>query len=189
MAASATVIGLDRERAFFPIGLIVIASRYVLFAVMGASRQALTIEIVVASGFLLLAVLGFKRNLWFAVAVIIGHGVFDSVHHGFIENPGVPNWWPGFCLAFDVILGAWLALCLMTGFSPSFKSQPGSTAEDRTVESHVSQLPETWVPLVRGSYVTFRSEGGAASPVATSARAMLVREAASSPLGNFPQFP
>jgi hypothetical protein len=43
--------------------LVVIVSYYVLFAVMGASRRTLTIEIVVASGFLLFAVLGFKRNV------------------------------------------------------------------------------------------------------------------------------
>ena len=125
VAGSATVIGLDRERAFYPTVLMVIASYYVLFAVMGASRSALVVEIVVASGFLLVALLGFKRNLWFAVAAIIGHGVFDFVHHWFIENPGVPRWWPGFCLTFDVILGAWLAVRLMRTPSPSFKSQAG----------------------------------------------------------------
>ena len=112
VAGFATVIGLDRERAFYPTVLIVIASYYVLFAVMGASRQTLIIEIVVASVFLLFAVLGFKRNLWFAVAAIVGHGVFDFVHHWLIENPGVPRWWPGFCLTIDVILGVWLAVRL-----------------------------------------------------------------------------
>jgi hypothetical protein len=41
-----------------------------------------------------------------------GHGVFDFVHHFFIENTGVPHWWPGFCLAFDVTLAVWLAIRL-----------------------------------------------------------------------------
>ena len=74
VAGFATVVGLDRERGFYPPVLIVIASYYVLFAVMGASGRTLVIEIVVACGFLLFAVLGFKMNLWFAVAAIIGHG-------------------------------------------------------------------------------------------------------------------
>jgi hypothetical protein len=82
VAGFATAIGLDRERAF---------------------SRALLVEIIVAAGFLVFAVLGFKRSLWFAVAAIVGHGVFDFVHHWFIENPGVPFWWPGFCLTFDVI--------------------------------------------------------------------------------------
>ncbi len=125
VAGFATVIGLDRGRAFYPTVLIVIASYYVLFAVMGASRQTLVIEIIVASGFLLLAVLGFKKDLWFAVAAIVGHGVFDFVHHWFIENPGVPRWWLGFCLTFDVIVGGWLAVRLRWGASTAFKSQGG----------------------------------------------------------------
>jgi hypothetical protein len=81
---------------------------------MGASGRALVVEIAAASGFVLFAILGFKRNLWFVVAAMVGHGVFDFVHHWFIENPGVPHWWPGFCLTFDVLVGAWLAVRLMT---------------------------------------------------------------------------
>jgi hypothetical protein len=122
VAGSATAIGLDRERTFYPTVLMVIASYYVLFAVMGASPRTLLIETVVASGFLLFAVLGFKRSLWFAVAAIVGHGVFDFVHHWLIENPGVPYWWPGFCLTFDVILGAWLAVRLLRAPEPAAKS-------------------------------------------------------------------
>ena len=125
VAGFVTAIGLDRERGFYPPVLIVVASYYVLFAVMGASRRTLVIEIVVASGFVLFAVLGFKRNLWFAVAAIIGHGVFDFVHHWLIENPGVPPWWPGFCLTFDVIFGAVAGGAFEEGTSSSFKSQAG----------------------------------------------------------------
>jgi len=113
VVAFAAVIGFDRERAFYPTVLIVIASYYGLFAVMGASGRTLIIEIEIASAFLLVAVLGFKRNLWFVVAALIGHGVFDFVHHFFIDNPGVPHWWPGFCLAFDALLGGFLAVRLM----------------------------------------------------------------------------
>ncbi len=122
VAGFASVIGLDRERAFYPTVLIVIASYYVLFALMGASRPTLLIEVVVASAFLVAAVLGFKKNLWFAVAAIVGHGAFDFVHHWLIENPGVPHWWPGFCLTFDVVFGAWLAVRLMRVPSLSSKS-------------------------------------------------------------------
>ena len=113
VAGAAAVIGFDRDRAFYPTVLIVIASYYVLFAVMGASRRALVVETVVASAFLLFAVLGFKRNLWLVAGAIAGHGVLDFVHHLFIDNAGVPRWWPGFCLAFDVVLGGVLAADLV----------------------------------------------------------------------------
>ena len=68
---------------------------------------------IVASAFVLAAVIGFRRNLWLVVAALVGHGVFDVVHHWFIENPGVPDWWSGFCLIFDLIVAAYLAVLLM----------------------------------------------------------------------------
>jgi len=119
VAGSAALVGFDRERCFYPTILIVIASYYVLFAVMGASGRTLGIEIVVAAVFLLAAVLGFKKNPWVVAVAIAAHGVFDWVRPGFIQNPGVPLWWPGFCMAFDVIFGAWLAVRLMWPSSSS----------------------------------------------------------------------
>jgi hypothetical protein len=113
VAGFAAAIGFDRERVFYPTVLIVIASYYVLFAVVGASRRTLIIEIVVAGGFLLVAVLGYRRNFWLVVAALIGHGIFDFVHHFFIDNPGVPHWWLGFCLAFDALLGAFVTVRLI----------------------------------------------------------------------------
>ena len=104
VAGFAIVIGFDRERAFYPTVAIVIASYYVLFAVMAASGKTLIIEIAVATGFLLLATIGYKRSLWLVAIAIVAHGVFDIVHRRLIENPGVPQWWSGFCLAFDVIV-------------------------------------------------------------------------------------
>jgi hypothetical protein len=114
VAGSATVIGFDRERVFYPTVLIVIASYYVLFAAMGASSRTLIIEGAVASGFLLVAVLGFRKNFWLVIAALVGHGVFVFVHHLVIDNPGVPHWWPGFCLAFDGFLGVFLAVRLIS---------------------------------------------------------------------------
>ena len=109
----ATGVGLARDRSFYPTVLIVIGSYYVLFATMAASRRTLVLESVVAIIFLLFGVVGFRKNLWFVVVALIGHGMFDFVHHFFIDNPGVPHWWPGFCLAFDALLGVFLALQLI----------------------------------------------------------------------------
>jgi len=113
VAGFAAIVGFDRERAFYPTVLIVIASYYVLFAVMGASRRTLIIEIVVAGGFLLVAVPGFRKNFWLVVAALVGHGIFDFVHRSFIDNPGVPHWWSVFCFAFDALLGVFLAVRLI----------------------------------------------------------------------------
>ena len=105
--------GFDRERVFYPMMLAPIATYYILFAAMASSTPALTSESLAASIFLLAAVVGFKKNLWLAVAGLVGHGVFDFFHHLVIQNPGMPVWWPGFCGSFDVIAGGFLALLLV----------------------------------------------------------------------------
>src|SRR3982074_2089347 len=105
-------VEFDRDRAFYPMVLIVIASYYVLFAVMGGTVQALIIESSVMTAFLLVAVVGFKFNLWIVVAALVGHGIFDFFHGRIVTNAGVPEWWPAFCLAYDVCAGGCLA-CLL----------------------------------------------------------------------------
>jgi hypothetical protein len=117
LAAATCVIfgmlaGFDRERVFYPVMLAPIATYYILFAAMGSSTPALKLESLAASIFLVVAVVGFKKNLWLIVAALVGHGVFDFFHHLLIQNPGVPVWWPGFCMSFDVLAGGFLALLL-----------------------------------------------------------------------------
>jgi hypothetical protein len=96
---SATFLGLDRDRAFYPTVMIVIASYYGLFAVMGGSIQVLALESIAIVAFLAASIAGFKRSLWLVVAALAAHGVYDFVHGQLIANPGVPLWWPAFCLA------------------------------------------------------------------------------------------
>jgi hypothetical protein len=109
----ALLTGFDRDRVFYPTVLVIIGSYYILFAVMGASAQTIWVESLVAGSFLAIAVVGFKTNLWLVAVALAGHGVFDFFHHRFIENPGVPVWWPGFCLGFDVIAGGFLSVLLI----------------------------------------------------------------------------
>jgi hypothetical protein len=111
----ATGVGLDRDRAFYPVVTIVIASYYALFAVMGASTHALVLESLAGAVFLAAAVAGFKSSLWLVAAALAAHGVFDLVHGTVISNPGVPGWYPRFCLTFDVTIAAYLAWLLRSG--------------------------------------------------------------------------
>lgn len=107
-----TTLRLDRDRAFYPTVTIVIASYYVLFAVMGASPHTLVLEALAGVVFLLAAVYGFRSSLWVVVAALAAHGIFDLVHGAAIPNPGVPTWWPEFCLAYDVTAAVYLAWLL-----------------------------------------------------------------------------
>ena len=111
VAAFARRVGLDRDRAFYPTVMIVIALYYVLFAVMSGSVQTVLLESIVMSLFAIAAVVGFKSSAWIVVAALAGHGVFDAVHGYVIENAGVPAW----CLAYDVGAAAGLAWLLRHG--------------------------------------------------------------------------
>jgi hypothetical protein len=108
VGAWARWIGLDRDRAFYPTVMIVIAALYVLFAVISDSLAALIPEGLVSAGFIALACAGFRRNLWYVVAALAGHGLFDFIHPHAIQNAGVPLWWPEFCGAYDVAAAVFL---------------------------------------------------------------------------------
>jgi hypothetical protein len=108
-----TAVGFDRERSFYPVALVVIASIYELFAAVGGSQAALLQEAVPMLAFIGVAVIGFRTNLWLVVAGLAAHGVFDAFHPALISNPGAPAWWPSFCLAYDVVAAGYLAaVCL-----------------------------------------------------------------------------
>ncbi|BCS35488.1 hypothetical protein TBR22_A47190 [Luteitalea sp. TBR-22] len=102
VAVFARWVGLDRDRAFYPIVLIVIASYYVLFAAMVGSVEGALLESIVMAPFVIAAVVGFKGSQWVIVAGLAAHGLQDAVHGHIIANAGVPAWWPAWCLAYDV---------------------------------------------------------------------------------------
>jgi hypothetical protein len=113
VACFARLTSFDRDRAFYPTVAIIVASYYVLFAVMGGSRHTLIVELIVMLAFVLVAVIGFKFNLWLVVACLAAHGVFDVFHGLVVTNPGVPQWWPAFCLTYDIGAAGFLAWLLM----------------------------------------------------------------------------
>ena len=111
----ATLVGFDRERSFYSAVLLVVASFYALFAVLGGSMHALLVECAVMAVFIALAAIGFRTSMWLVVAGLMGHGTFDLVHGLLIVNPGVPGYWPAFCSAYDVAAAAYLATVLVLG--------------------------------------------------------------------------
>lgn len=106
-----TIAGFDRDRSFYPVMLIVIASYYDLFAAIGAG-YAFRPETVVLALFILASLAGMRISLWIVAAALLAHGLFDLYHGELIANAGVPAWWPKFCLAFDVLSAAYLAITL-----------------------------------------------------------------------------
>jgi hypothetical protein len=114
LAVGVAVLGkftrFDQDRSFYSTVLVIVASYYVLFAVLGGSGHSLIKELVAAVAFSIVAIVG---ALYLPTLVGIGiaaHGLFDLVHDGLIENSGVPTWWPVFCASIDVMLGLWVIM-------------------------------------------------------------------------------
>ncbi len=111
--AAAAGLGMDRERAFYPAVLIAVASYYLAFAVVDGRHPVMASELAIAAVFIAAAVAGFKRSPWIAVVALGGHGVMDIFHHHLVHNAGVPQVWPGFCMAFDVTAAAVVAWVML----------------------------------------------------------------------------
>jgi hypothetical protein len=107
-----TAVGYDKDRSFYPVVLTVIAGLYLLFAAIAGSPRILIAESIPALAFVAMAVIGYRSSTWFVVAGLALHGVFDFFHHSVIANPGVPVWWPGWCLAYDVVAAMYLAVLI-----------------------------------------------------------------------------
>ena len=106
----ATALQLDRDRAFYPTVLNVIALLYILFAAIGgASGRVFVIEALIGGVFIAAASVGFRGSLWLVAAGLAAHGIQDFFHGSIVANPGVPVWWPAFCGAYDVAAAGYLA--------------------------------------------------------------------------------
>jgi hypothetical protein len=126
------LVGFDRDRAFYATVMIVVASYYVLFAVMGGGGQVLVAELIGMSVFGAAAVLGFKLSPWIVAAGLAGHGIFDSFHGRVIANPGMPVWWPAFCGSYDVGAGVILAWLLWRERRTTLRDQTAAKAARAT---------------------------------------------------------
>jgi hypothetical protein len=118
VALFARWVGFDRDRAFYPTVLVVVASYYVLFAVMSGSVETMLLESIIMTLFAVAALGGFKVSAWIVVAALAGHGAMDAVHGHILQNAGVPAWWPAWCFSYDVGAAAALAWILMRADSP-----------------------------------------------------------------------
>lgn len=93
---------MDRDRAFYPMQMMAIAGYYVLFALMGGSRQALVADAAIAGAFVAAALIGFRRSLSLVAVALAAHGIMDLFHGRLVANAGVPAFWPSFCSTYDL---------------------------------------------------------------------------------------
>jgi hypothetical protein len=93
-------------------GLIVIAIAgfWPLFAVASGDDTQLVLHMALFAAFGAAAVFSHKLGIAGLAAILMAHGLLDVALFT-TPHPG-PIWWPAFCAAYDVVLGAILLLSL-----------------------------------------------------------------------------
>jgi hypothetical protein len=93
----------------YALGLALIASIYVGFAVADGRAKVIAVESSVAFAFVVVAAAAVTGSPWLLVAGLVGHGLKDLWQHRthFVANT---RWWPPFCLAVD-----WVAAVIIIG--------------------------------------------------------------------------
>jgi hypothetical protein len=92
----------------YALGLAVIASVYVGFAVADGRPTVIAVESSVTLAFVVVAAAAVTGSPWLLVAGLAGHGLKDLWQHRshFVANT---RWWPPFCLVVDWVVAAIIA--------------------------------------------------------------------------------
>ena len=98
----------------YALGLAVIASVYIGFAVADGRGTVLAAEVGVASMFVIIAAAAVTGTPWLLVVGLAGHGLKDLWQHRtqFVANT---RWWPPFCLVVDLVVAAIIAVEIVAG--------------------------------------------------------------------------
>lgn len=115
-AQAATPLGfwwLDASTVY-ALGLAVIASVYVGFAVADGRGAVIAVEAGVAGMFVVVAAAAVTGSPWLLVVGLAGHGFKDlwQHRHRFVANT---RWWPPFCLVIDWMVAAIIAVEIIAG--------------------------------------------------------------------------
>jgi hypothetical protein len=98
----------------YALGLALIASVYIGFAVADGRSAVIAVEISVASIFVIVAAAAVTASPWLLVLGLTGHGLKDLWQHRrqFVANT---RWWPPFCLVVDWVAAAVIAVEITAG--------------------------------------------------------------------------
>jgi hypothetical protein len=98
----------------YALGLVLIASVYIGFAVADGRPKVIVAESVVASFFVVVAAVAVTGSVWLIVVGLGGHGIKDLSQHRrrFVANT---RWWPPFCLVVDWVAAAIIAIAIVAG--------------------------------------------------------------------------
>src|SRR5437868_10646602 len=98
----------------YALGLALIASIYIGFAVADGRPAVIAIESSVAAAFVIVAAAAVTGSPWLLVLGLTAHGLKDLWQHRrqFVANT---RWWPPFCLVVDWVAAAAIAAEIIAG--------------------------------------------------------------------------
>ena len=98
----------------YALGLVLIASVYIGFAVADGRQTRVVVESGVAASFVVIAAAGVTESAWLLVLGLGGHGLKDLWQHRtkFVADT---RWWPPFCLVVDWVVAAVIAVEIVAG--------------------------------------------------------------------------
>ena len=98
----------------YALGLVLIASVYIGFAVADGRWLVIAVETNVAAIFVLVAAAAITESPWLLVVGLAGHGLKDLWQHRshFVANT---RWWPPFCLVVDCVAATIIAVEIVAG--------------------------------------------------------------------------
>src|SRR3954447_16435161 len=98
----------------YALGLALIATVYIGFAVADGRAKVVVVETVVAAAFVVTAATGVTGPAWVLVAGLAAHGVKDAWQHHTQFVAGT-RWWPPFCAAVDWAAASILLIAILAG--------------------------------------------------------------------------
>lgn len=106
------ILPTPMARELLAIVMTLIGAAYFGFAFSQNDRGKAVVEVIVASSFVAVALLGLWVSMWFIVAGLFLHGVWDLLHHR-PEFAEIPSWYIPFCTWYDWAVSAVVALWLV----------------------------------------------------------------------------
>src|SRR3954462_3894808 len=102
--------------AVYALGLALIASIYIGFAVADGRARVIALESSVATVFVVVAAAAVTGSPWLLVVGLAGHGLKDLWQHRthFVANT---RWWPPFCMVVDFVVATVIAVEIIAGIS------------------------------------------------------------------------
>ncbi len=98
----------------YALGLALIASIYIGFAVADGRMAVVFAETGVATIFIIVAAAAVTGSAWLLVVGLAGHGVKDLWQHR-RKFVATTRWWPPFCLVVDWVAAAIIAVEIVAG--------------------------------------------------------------------------